>query len=115
MTPDAILADLNESEGLPRDALRQAGERREEMVPVFLDAVGRATTAPVDELDGHAGIVFIFHLLGERDPGLTRRRGRRHGPSLPDFCPTRRLTRATRAAASSMQGGGREGGCDGGL
>jgi len=45
MEISAILHDLAQEEGLPEAAIRAAGERRSEVVPVFLDAVERFVAA----------------------------------------------------------------------
>ncbi len=45
MEISAILHDLAHAEGLPEAAIRAAGERRPEVVPVFLDAVERFLAA----------------------------------------------------------------------
>ncbi len=45
MEVSAILHDLAQEEGLPEAAIRAAGDRRPEAVPVFLDAVERFLAA----------------------------------------------------------------------
>lgn len=39
MTPDQIFVALSGTEGLPREAMAAAGQRRDEMIPVFLDHI----------------------------------------------------------------------------
>ena len=66
MTPDEILRELAEADGLPRGALRAAGERRAEMVPLFLAQIEEYLAAPAGQpAETPRGLFFIFHLLGE--------------------------------------------------
>lgn len=67
MTPEKILADLAAEERLPRSAMAAAGERREEMVPLFLALIDRLGGARIDTLavaDRKAAL-FVYYLLGE--------------------------------------------------
>lgn len=65
MTPVEIMAALEASGPLPREALEAAGQSREEMVPVFLDYIGKLQSAGMDDLEGMDAFVFIFFLLAE--------------------------------------------------
>lgn len=66
MSPEEILLALNDADGeLPSAALRAAGERRAEIVPLLVEAIERAATAPVDELDEAPQVFFGALLLGE--------------------------------------------------
>lgn len=67
MTPDRILRDLATAHEPPRAAMLAARERRDEMVPVFLDLLDRlraATPETVEEADLDAVLPVVF-LLGE--------------------------------------------------
>src|ERR1700693_5526511 len=64
MEPGAILEQLMHAEGLPKDALRAAAERRADMVPLFVAEIeSYAAGAGRREVD--TPLFFIFHLLGE--------------------------------------------------
>ena len=65
MTPAEIMAALEASGPLPREALEAAGQSRDAMVPVFLDYIGKLQTAKIDDLEGMDAFVFIFFLLAE--------------------------------------------------
>jgi len=65
MTPAEIMAALEASGPLPREALEAAGQSREEMVPVFLDYIGKLQSAGIDDLEGMDAFVFMFFLLAE--------------------------------------------------
>jgi hypothetical protein len=67
MTPEEIFTALAAPEGLPRAAMVAAGERREEMIPVFLDLIHRlrrSNTSSVAD-DDLAVFLFAYFLLGE--------------------------------------------------
>ena len=67
MSPNEIFTTLAVSEGFPREALVAAGERRDEMVPLFLDQIERLRNADADtssEADVSA-FLFVYYLLGE--------------------------------------------------
>jgi hypothetical protein len=73
MTPEAIVGELFGSRGLPREAMRAAGERRDVMVPVFLEIVETTATDPMEDLEGDDLFLLVFHLLGEwREPRAYR-------------------------------------------
>ena len=65
MTPAEIMAALEASGPLPREALEAAGQSRDEMVPVFLDYIGKLQSAGIDDLEGMDAFVFMFFLLAE--------------------------------------------------
>lgn len=67
VTPEEIFTALAIPEGFPREAMIEAGQRRDEMVPVFLDLIHRLRRAEPDtaaEVD-LAVFLFAFFLLGE--------------------------------------------------
>jgi len=65
MTPAEIMAALEAHGPLPREALEAAGQSRDEMVPVFLDYIGRLQFAEINDLEGMDAFVFMFFLLAE--------------------------------------------------
>ncbi len=65
MEISAILHDLAHAEGLPEAAIRAAGDRRREVVPVFLDAVERFLAADPAGREEPSPLFFIFHMLGD--------------------------------------------------
>jgi hypothetical protein len=65
MEPAAILDELMRSEGLPRDALRAAAERRADMVPLFVQQIENYVQTGSTGHDCDAPLFFIFHLLGD--------------------------------------------------
>ncbi|MTH94716.1 DUF1186 domain-containing protein, partial [Roseibium sp. RKSG952] len=67
MTPEQILADLASVESLPRTAMAEAGQRREEMIPSFLELIERLSVARIDTLNetDRDAAVYIYYLLGE--------------------------------------------------
>ena len=65
MEISAILHDLTHAEGLPEAAIRAAGERRSEVVPVFLDAVEHFLAADPAGREEPSPLFFIFHMLGD--------------------------------------------------
>ena len=75
MTPEQILDALTFEDELPRDAMLAAGERREELIPLFLACTERLSKASLDTLDeaDASAFLFIYFLLGEwRDPRAYR-------------------------------------------
>jgi hypothetical protein len=61
----AILYELTQVEGLPREALKAAFAQRVEMVPVFLKEIeGHLALKPAARMKP-TPLFFIFHLLGE--------------------------------------------------
>ncbi len=65
MEISAILHDLAHAEGLPVAAIRAAGDRRPEVVPVFLDVVERFLAADPAGREDPSPLFFIFHMLGD--------------------------------------------------
>lgn len=65
MEPAAILDVLMRAEGLPRDALRAASERRADMVPLFIHEIERHLQAGSTKYANDAPLFFLFHLLGD--------------------------------------------------
>jgi len=65
MQPAAILQELIHSEDLPREALRAAGERRAEMVPLLIGQIENYLAGESSELESDGSLLIIFHLLGE--------------------------------------------------
>jgi hypothetical protein len=65
MEISAILHELTHAEGLPEAAIRAAGERRSEVVPVFLDTLERFLAADPAGREGPSPVFFIFHMLGD--------------------------------------------------
>jgi hypothetical protein len=61
MTIAQILAELDDTDGLPREALRAASEHRGELVPRFIEAFDSYTPDAGDE----SMLFFAFHLLGQ--------------------------------------------------
>jgi Protein of unknown function (DUF1186)/SEC-C motif len=75
MTPDQILAAFAVQEGLPREAMAEAGTRRDEMIPVFLEQIDRLRRMDVDTVDeaDRSAFLFVYYLLGEwRDARVYR-------------------------------------------
>jgi hypothetical protein len=75
MTPDQILAALAVQEGLPREAMAEAGARRDDMIPVFLEQIDRLRRTDVDTVDeaDRSAFLFVYFLLGEwRDARVYR-------------------------------------------
>lgn len=66
MTPNDILRQLADADGLPRDALRAAAEQRAEMVPLFLAQIeGYLAAKAGQRAKKSRALFFIFHLLGD--------------------------------------------------
>jgi hypothetical protein len=65
MEPAAILGELAHSEGLPREALRAAAERRADMVPLFIEQIETYLQTGTAGHESDASLFFIFHLLGD--------------------------------------------------
>nr|WP_304622100.1 DUF1186 domain-containing protein [Ruegeria alba] len=75
VTPEEIFTALAAPEGFPRTAMIAAGERREEMIPVFLDLIHRLRRAGPDTVaeDDLSVFLFAYFLLGEwRDAAAYR-------------------------------------------
>jgi len=70
----AILHELTQAEGLPREALKAASAQRGEMVPVFLKEIEDYLALKPAARSKSTPLFFIFHLLGEwRERPLTDR------------------------------------------
>lgn len=67
MTPEEILNALTVQEGLPREAMIAAGERRDQMIPLFLERIERLTEASINTLDEPdlSAFLIVYFLLGE--------------------------------------------------
>ena len=67
MTPDQIFVALSGTEGLPREAMAAAGQRRDEMIPVFLDHIEHLQSAGAETVteEDFSRFLFVFYLLGE--------------------------------------------------
>ena len=67
MTPEEVFTALAVPTGFPREAMIEAGQRRDEMVPVFIDLIHRLRRAEPDTVaeDDMAAFLFAFFLLGE--------------------------------------------------
>jgi hypothetical protein len=61
----AILHELTQAEGLPREALKAASAQRVEMVPVFLKEIEDYLALKPAARSKSTPFFFIFHLLGE--------------------------------------------------
>jgi hypothetical protein len=61
----AIIHELRQAEGLPKEALKAASAQRVEMVPVFLKEIeDHLALEPAARLKP-TPLFFVFHLLGE--------------------------------------------------
>jgi hypothetical protein len=65
MDAAAIIQELTQAEGLPREALKAASAQRGEMVPVFLKEIEDHLALEPAERAKPTPLFFIFHLLGE--------------------------------------------------
>ncbi len=75
MTPDEIMRDLARDDIFPKAAMAEAGKRREEMVPIFVDLVRRLSGQRIVDMNDSdlMALIPVFHLLGEwRDPSAFR-------------------------------------------
>ena len=61
----AILHELTQDEGLPREALKAASAQRVEMVPLFLKEIEDHLALRPAARVKPTPLFFIFHLLGE--------------------------------------------------
>ena len=67
MTPSEIMRDLARNDIFPKAAMAAAGERREEMTPIFVELVeriGRQQVSSMRDADLVA-LIPVFYLLGE--------------------------------------------------
>ena len=76
MKPSDILRQMSGADGLPREALRAAAERRAEILPLFLEQIEGYLAADATERTkpGRCSSSSICSAIGERD----RRTGRSH-------------------------------------
>jgi Protein of unknown function (DUF1186)/SEC-C motif len=65
MEPAAILEKLMHFDDLPREAIRAAGERRAEMVPLLIGEIERFLAGSAAEPEEGAWLLLPFHVLGE--------------------------------------------------
>src|SRR6201997_1966923 len=65
MDATAIIRELTQVEGLPREALKAASAQRAEMVPVFLKEIEEHLALEPAARAKPTPLFFIFHLLGE--------------------------------------------------
>ena len=67
MTPDEIMRDLARDDIFPKAAMAEAGARREEMVPIFVDLVSRLAQQRIPAMmDADLiALIPVIHLLGE--------------------------------------------------
>lgn len=75
MTPADIMRDLARDDIFPKEAMAEAGAKREEMAPVFVDLVTRLTHQRIPAMKDAdvMALIPIFHLLGEwQDPRAYR-------------------------------------------
>lgn len=65
MDSEQIIAEFKQAFKVPVDAVREAEQRREEMIPLLSDIIADAVKAPLEEVTDQEGLVFMaFHLLG---------------------------------------------------
>jgi hypothetical protein len=75
MTPAEIMRELARDDIFPKAAMAEAGARREEMVPIFVDVVDRLARQRISEMQDSdlMALIPVFHLLGEwQDPRAYR-------------------------------------------
>jgi hypothetical protein len=65
MDSGQIIAEFKQAFKVPVDAVREAEQRREILIPLLGDIIAHAAKAPLDEVTDQEGLVFMaFHLLG---------------------------------------------------
>lgn len=65
MDAQALISNLGNAEGLPKDTLTECLRRREEMVPAFISLLTKAANfEPIDDEEASA-LFLIIHLLAE--------------------------------------------------
>ncbi|WP_161594677.1 DUF1186 domain-containing protein [Marimonas lutisalis] len=75
MTPNEIMRDLARDDIFPKAAMAEAGARREEMVPIFVDLISRLTRQRIPAMKDAdlMALIPVFHMLGEwQDPRAYR-------------------------------------------
>ena len=65
MDAQAILHELTDAAGLPREALKAASAQRVEMLPLFLEEIENYLALEAAARAKPTPLFFIFHLLGE--------------------------------------------------
>ena len=65
MDAQAILHELTDADGLPREALKAASAQRVEMLPLFLEEIETYLALEPAARARPTPLFFIFHLLGE--------------------------------------------------
>jgi hypothetical protein len=65
MDATAIIRELTQAEGLPREALKAASAQRVEMVPLFIKEIEDHLALELTARAKPTPFFFIFHLLGE--------------------------------------------------
>jgi hypothetical protein len=65
METSMILHELTHAEGLPREALRAAAERRFEIAPILLQELEAYLASPTADRARPTPLFFAFHLLGD--------------------------------------------------
>lgn len=65
MEPAVILEELVHFDDLPREAMHAAGERRAEMVPLFIEQIERFVDGGAVTPGEDASLLLLFYLLGE--------------------------------------------------
>jgi len=65
MDATAIIQELMQAEGLPREALKAASAQRVEMVPLFIKEIEDHLALELTARAKPTPLFFIFHLLGE--------------------------------------------------
>jgi uncharacterized protein len=65
MDSEQIFAEFRAANKVPVDAVRAAGQRKDEVIPLLTAALERAIAEPLDRLYGEEGLIFLaVHLLG---------------------------------------------------
>lgn len=67
MTPSEIMRELARDDIFPKAAMAAAGERRDELTPVFVELIGRVGRQPVSSMRDAdlIALIPVFYLLGE--------------------------------------------------
>ena len=65
MDSGQIIAEFKQAFKVPVDAVREAEQQRETLIPLLSDIITHAARAPLDDVIDQEGLVFMaFHLLG---------------------------------------------------
>lgn len=65
MEPAAIIHELTHFQGLPREALKAAAERRAELAPILINEIEAYLSLPADQRAAPTPVFYAFHLLGD--------------------------------------------------